>query len=115
VNDSLDLNELDEEQLLRSIEQALASEELGAAPLSPQQLRKKAREYANAIREKSASAICNNKTIRDLASGGVTGQLVAAVAGVIEALTIRSAVTPLAMLLCKEGLSRLCANTWIDK
>ncbi len=54
------------------------------------------------------SKICGNDRISKIRKSGDMIELVSAVMAAIEASSLGSAVSPLAILLCKQGLNKLC-------
>jgi len=103
---------LSEDELLIELGKALEADSLGAFPRPIVVLKQRGREFFERKLGECQEIICPNNTVRELALGGFTAELVAAVAGLIESITIQSAVAPLAILLCKKGLTTLCAQKW---
>lgn len=106
------LMEMSEEELLVEIGKRLDRGMVGAFPKPIPILKQRGEKFFQSNLGKCRETICPNKTIQELAQDGYTIELISAVAGLIESLTISVAVTPLAILLCKKGLFSLCQESW---
>jgi hypothetical protein len=104
--------EMDDRALLVSIGNALDEDSRAAFPAPVNQLLINARNYINSKLSDYQIVICGNAAIKKLATDGFTTELVAAVIGLIESITISAAVSPVAILLCKKGLLKICDGTW---
>lgn len=101
-----------EDELYFAIGKALVEDELGFLPPNVKGLEERGRRWFNSRIDSIQQAVCFNETIRGLASNGFSSELVAAVAGLVEALSLGSAASPLVILLCKKGLNELCQEHW---
>jgi hypothetical protein len=106
------LLDLSLEELETEIGKQLAIEELGALPPSLAGLRERGERWARANVGKLKAVVCGNETVRDLAAQGFSAELVNAVLGLVETIVLRTAVAPLAVLLCRRGLQVMCAEEW---
>lgn len=107
-----DLLDKSEDELLAEIGLALSESDLMALPESAKHLRKKASQWIVASWDSITSQICANQIIRQLAEDGFSAELVSAVAALLESLSLGSAVTPLAVLLCRRELKHICRDYW---
>jgi hypothetical protein len=103
---------MSEEDLLAQIGRELEKDEVQALPQSVQSLRRRAERYLASKADELRAALCPNKQLRSLAEGGLTADLVQAVLTAIEAGTLGTTATPIAVLLCRQGLTTLCNESW---
>ncbi|MEO3407386.1 hypothetical protein AAFN85_25935 [Mucilaginibacter sp. CAU 1740] len=104
--------EMDDRDLLLSIGNALDEDSRAAFPAPVGQLLLNAKNYIHSKLGEYQIRVCGNDTVKELATGGFTTELVAAVIGLIESVTIGAAISPVAILLCKRGVLKICDNTW---
>jgi len=109
-----DLLETSERELEREIGRALTAGRAGALPLSAEELEAIARQWIGSRTERVRQALCGNDTVRRLAAGGFSTELVAAVSALVESLVLGTAGSPLVILLCRRGLRDLCSAEWTD-
>jgi len=103
---------LSESDLFAEIGRELERDQMQAFPQSVELLRRRGeRFFASKLAEVRAS-ICPNKTLRTLAAGGVTIDLAQAVLATLETSTLGTAATPIAVLVCRQGLTSLCNESW---
>ncbi len=103
---------LNEDELLIEIGLALDKDSLDAFPKPIAILKQRAEKFLIVQKKEYQDLICNSKKIQALASEGFTTELVAAVIGLIESITIGAAVSPIAILLCKKGIANFCSVHW---
>ena len=101
-----------QDELLVEIGRALAATDLTALPQTPEQLKRHASRWLDTHWEAIRQRLCSNDKVRQLANDGFTAELTAAVLGLLESLSLGSAVTPLAVLLCRRGLRNVCSDHW---
>jgi hypothetical protein len=71
-------------------------------------------EWCETNKQRLKRIICSNQDVRQLAKDGFSVELVAAVLALLESLSLGTAASPLAVLLCKRGLTDLCSEVWSD-
>ena len=101
-----------QDELLVEVGRALCAGDLTALPQTPQQLKNRASRWIDANWETIKSRICSNKDVRQLAKDGFSAELATAVLAMLESLSLGTSVTPLAVLLCKRGLQKICSDCW---
>lgn len=104
--------QLSEEALLVEIGKAAELAELGALPKSVAQLRQEGQAWVEDQSQKLKKALCGDANIKKAAGEGFSQRLVELVCTALEAAHFGTAITPVAVLLCRRGLSRLCSDAW---
>ena len=102
----------DENALYVTLGHALGSRSLGVDAADERRLVQRAKAWLAQSSGNWQAAICSDPSVRDLAQGGVTCELVAAVCTILESAALGTAATPLAVLLCKQGLAAYCRTHW---
>jgi hypothetical protein len=106
---------MNEDQLLATIGERLEKLELRAVPPRLEVLKQRAEKWLRANRDKLRKLLCHNQKVRHLAKNGFSADLVVAVLALIESLSLGTAASPLAVLLCRRGITSLCEDIWSDE
>lgn len=101
-----------EEELLIEIGKAILPSSLNALPRSRREILELSNRWVSVQTDKCRHLVCSNATIKELSDDGFSSQLVAALIALLETITIGTATTPLAILLCRRGIKHLCKDEW---
>jgi hypothetical protein len=112
MSDVKQLFQKSEDELLVEIGHILSKNDLTALPRPIEELKDGATRWIQANWESIKRQLCSNQTIRQLAAKGFSAELVAMVLALLEKLSLGTAVSPLAVLLCKRGLQGMCSDYW---
>ena len=101
-----------EDDLLLEIGYRISENDHFALPPGTDRLRKNALRWIESIKHKYIKVICRDEKIHGLAEDGYSFALVSAVLALLESIAIGTAASPLAVLICKRGIQKLCAEEW---
>jgi len=103
-----------EDELLLDLGRALTEEDLGALPQNLDALRERSTRWLNARKTQLQSLICKSEKVQQLATTDNSLELLVAVIDVLESATLGTSAAPVAAILCKRGLRKLCAAHWAE-
>lgn len=108
-----DLLAKSDHELYVEIGRALALDETGFLPSGLDALGERGQRWFSARTEDLRQAVCSSGTVR-AASKNRSGDLLAAVAAAIESIVIKTAISPVCILIARIGLDRFCESEWSD-
>ena len=100
----------DEDSLLLEIGRAISISDQNALPPTESNLRKQAERWIGGQSERLRDILCSNQAVRSFSKSGFSNELVLEVIVLIESLAYGVASAPLAVLLCKRGIEKLCKD-----
>ena len=103
---------LDESDLLVETGKGLFEAEFSVAPIPDSVLVERVKRWIRRHAEELQLVICTKPAIQDVAQKGFSGELAMLVAGALESIVAGTAISPLAIYLCRRGLETLCSATW---
>ncbi|WP_438423275.1 hypothetical protein [Aquimarina macrocephali] len=101
--------DLSESELILELDR-IVFDDFTATPKSPEEVKGRLEAWLSSKKVELKEIICKNNSIKHLRTNEENLALVTAVFAALEASLFGSAASPLAVLLCKKGIDKLCDN-----